>query len=191
MLIKSLLLSCFWGYLFTILIALQLAKQPQHLQGYCLTISQKTPLFYGLFLGLFGVSLGTLLGYLDNSHSLILMLSLALSLFDCKSHSYPLFIWLIACSILLYLQAFNGLVAVFLLLAVLSSIYPLRIGSGDWLYLAILAFVFNLQQILMVIQLASCLGILTCLLKKRNRLPFIPYLSIAYLLVLLYSLISN
>lgn len=119
------------------------------------------------------------------SQFLLLGTSLTLSLYDLKSHSFPLVVWLLAFILLSVLSTWQPATLVFLLLALIAEYKPIKIGSGDFLYLALLSLLQSFEALLWVIQLASCLGILRFAIKKDRELPFIPYLSLAYMLVLI------
>ena len=68
----------------------------------------------------------------------------------------------------------------FLVLGIISHVIDIRIGAGDFLFLSSCSLVFTLTEILILIQFASTTGILVfLLLKKKERLPFVPFLLLA------------
>ena len=78
---------------------------------------------------------------------------------------------------------------VFLFLGVLSAVYSIGIGAGDFLLLATFSLTFSSTKILFLIQIASILGILFFALKKeRDRIPFVPCLFLSYHVLLLYTM---
>ncbi len=123
------------------------------------------------------------LDYLNLAQLLALMLSLTLSLYDIKDQSFPVIIWILATALILTLSGIKTLAHILFLLGFIAELFDIGIGSGDFFYLSSLALIVNWQSLLWVIQLASLLGILACLLHKNKRIPFVPYLSLAYLIV--------
>ena len=68
----------------------------------------------------------------------------------------------------------------FLILGILAHFIDIHIGAGDFLFLASCAPIFSLTEMLILIQFASTTGILAfLLLKKKERLPFVPFLVLA------------
>ena len=131
------------------------------------------------------------LGWLDYPQFLLILLSLLLSAFDQRQHAFPLIVWLVFALMMLLTGPSVLLNYIWLILAFLAERFDLKIGSGDflWLFTASLALTF-LQEI-MVIQIASLLGIFYYFLfKKRNEIAFIPFLTIAYLMLLLWAQIQ-
>lgn len=116
----------------------------------------------------------------------ILYVSLLLSLFDLRDHSYPLIFWLFFTG---FLMIFYPITTVFLLLLTLAFLTEWKlksIGAGDFLFLASLSLVYPLSQLLWLIQIACLLGIATCLLLKNKKIPFVPYLSFSLLFTLFF-----
>jgi len=75
-------------------------------------------------------------------------------------------------------------------LGILAHFIDIRIGAGDFLFLASCALVFTLTEILILIQFASTTGILAfLLLKKKERLPFVPFLLLAACMIIFYKLL--
>ena len=80
--------------------------------------------------------------------------------------------------------------AFFLILGVMAHLIDISIGAGDFLFLASCALVFSLTEILIVIQFASTTGILSfLLLKKKERLPFVPFLLLAACVIIFGKLL--
>lgn len=67
----------------------------------------------------------------------------------------------------------------------------INIGSGDFLYLATIGLSLPLHQMLFIIQIGAWLGIIYCLVmrKMKKTIAFLPFLSIAYIIVTSYSLL--
>lgn len=119
--------------------------------------------------------------------TLFLFMSLMLSYFDRQSTSFPLCFWLIPHCILTLMQGLQ-LSPYFLLIMLVFAIFPLGMGAGDWAYLASLSLLLPLTDLLIVLQLATCLALIDFLGKKRKgTLPFLPFLHRASLLWLLGS----
>ncbi|MGE9904395.1 competence protein ComC [Streptococcus alactolyticus] len=64
----------------------------------------------------------------------------------------------------------------------------IKIGSGDFFYLASLSLGFSLTALLWVIELGSLAGILSYLLKRCKHIPLVPFLFLGYLLVIFFKL---
>ncbi len=73
-------------------------------------------------------------------------------------------------------------------IAILTEIFPLHIGSGDWLYLSLLAYSINYLQLVYCILFASAIALvyMLSLSVKKKELPFIPFLLLGYLLTLYF-----
>ncbi|EKF52055.1 prepilin peptidase [Lactococcus garvieae] len=114
-----------------------------------------------------------------------LLFSLLLSKFDIDSFSYPLSLGLFI-SILFFLCFPAHLLSYFCLaLAFLAHFFDINIGAGDFLWLFLASFSLSLNQMLYLLQIASFCGLFFLLIKKERKLPFIPFLSLAYLIVIL------
>ena len=76
----------------------------------------------------------------------------------------------------------------FLVLGIMAHFIDIRMGSGDFLFLASCALVFSVTELLILIQFASAMGILTFLpQKKKERLPFVPFLLLAATIIIFYQ----
>ena len=76
----------------------------------------------------------------------------------------------------------------FLALGIMAHFIDIRIGAGDFLFLASCALVFSATELLILIQIASATGILAFLLqKKEERLPFVPFLLLAATIIIFYQ----
>lgn len=116
---------------------------------------------------------------LDFSWVIICLTSLPLVYFDIKYHAYPLLIWAIIFVILLLTIDFNLLILICLILAGLTSILQLKIGSGDFLYLSLISFSISFFQIIFCLFIASSLALIYYLIfinKKEKEIPFLPFL---------------
>lgn len=58
-------------------------------------------------------------------------------------------VWLVFAGLVLALLGFNLPFFLFLLLAILAEIFPLKMGSGDFLYMALIALVFSYADLLL------------------------------------------
>lgn len=140
-----------------------------------------------LLSALLGVVLTLLLigGYLGMAELPILMMGLTLTIEDCQAKSYPLTIWLLGFSLASLFAGPNWLTLFLLILAVLAQMGYLPMGSGDFLYLAAISLILSFQQMIWLIQLASLTGLLGFIWqKKRDSLPFIPFIYVALLIIL-------
>ena len=122
---------------------------------------------------------------LDFLHFWTLLLSLLLSKFDIDSFSYPLSLGLFFAGIFFLCFPSNAWTYFWLGLAYFSYFFDIKIGAGDFLWLFLASFSLSLNQLLSLIQIACILGLCFLLIKKERKLPFIPFLSLAYLIVIL------
>ena len=128
-------------------------------------------------------------GYLSLPQLLTLLGAAVLAIYDLRFMEYPLFIWCCLHTLVLFLSGGNLLMLVFLLLAIGAHFFFIGIGAGDFLLLATFSLSFSSTQILILIQIASILGILVFALKKeRDRIPFVPCLFLSYHALLLYTM---
>ena len=128
-------------------------------------------------------------GYLSLPQLLTLLGAAVLAIYDLRFMEYPLFIWCCLHSLVLFLSGGNLLMLVFLLLAIGAHFFFIGMGAGDFLLLATFSLNFSFTKILILIQIASILGILVFALKKeRDRIPFVPCLFLSYHALLLYTM---
>lgn len=124
---------------------------------------------------------------LTPSQAILLATSLCLSLYDIKSHSFPFMIWLFVFIPMSLFYHWENMTVVLLLIGFLAEIKNIRMGSGDFLFLALLSLSISFQEMLWLIQIASGLGIIALMIKKDRELAFVPYLSVAYIFILIIS----
>ncbi|EHJ56715.1 peptidase, A24A (type 4 prepilin peptidase 1) family protein [Streptococcus urinalis 2285-97] len=86
-----------------------------------------------------------------------------------------------------FLYPINSLNIILLLLGLLCHLKSLHIGSGDFLFLSLFSFNHSLNVLLWPIQIASFLGLVYFGIQKKKELPFIPFLTIAYLIFQLFQ----
>ena len=128
-------------------------------------------------------------GFLSLPQLLTLLGAAVLAIYDLRFMEYPLFIWCCLHTLVLFLSGSNLLMLVFLLLAIGAHFFFIGMGAGDFLLLATFSLSFSSTQILILIQIASILGILVFALKKeRDRIPFVPCLFLSYHALLLYTM---
>ena len=115
---------------------------------------------------------------------------LTLGIYDFRHEEYPLIVWLIFHLILMICSSWNLIMAFFLIFGIIAHFIDIRIGAGDFLFLASCTLIFNLTEMLILIQFASTTGILAfLLLKKKERLPFVPFLLLAACMIILGKLL--
>lgn len=155
---------------------------------YCKT---SYPFWYALFeLGLGLLFLAYSLDYLPLGQVILITAGLTLSIYDLRHQEYPLLVWLAFHLFLMLCCSWNLVMAFFLILGVMAHIIDIRIGAGDFLFLASCALVFSLTEMLILIQFASTTGILAfLLLKKKERLPFVPFLLLAACVIIFGKLL--
>ena len=154
---------------------------------YCL---QTYPFWYCLFEVWSGLLfLACANGFLSLPRLLTLLGAAVLAIYDLRFMEYPLFIWCCLHALVLFLSGGNLLMLVFLLLAIGAHFFFIGMGAGDFLLLATFSLTFSSTKILILIQIASILGILVFALKKeRDRIPFVPCLFLIYHALLLYTI---
>ena len=157
----------------------------------CRYCKVRYPVWYALFeLGLGLLFLAWSVGFLTLGQVILVTAGLTLSIYDLRHQEYPLLVWLAFHLILMVCCGWNLAMAFFLILGVIAHLIDIRIGAGDFLFLASCALVFSLTEILIVIQFASTTGILSfLLLKKKERLPFVPFLLLAACVIIFGKLL--
>lgn len=150
---------------------------------------------YPFWYALFELSLGLLflaesVGFLTFGQVILITAGLTLGIYDFRHQEYPLLVWLIFHLILMVCSSWNLTMAFFLILGIIAHVIDIRIGTGDFLFLASCALVFTLTEILILTQFASTTGILAfLLLKKKERLPFVPFLLLAACMIIFGKLL--
>ena len=131
-------------------------------------------------------------GFLPIPHLLLLLSSCVLAIYDLRSMEYPLLLWLILHAFCLLFTGPTLLMGVFLFLGILSCLYSIGIGAGDFLLLATFSLTLSATQVLLVMQGASLIGLLTFLFKKeKDRIPFVPCLFLSYHALLFFTIFSR
>ena len=144
--------------------------------------------FFELFLGLFFLTFSW--GFLTLSQIILITAGLTLGIYDFRHQEYPLLVWLTFHLILMVSCGWNLVMIFFLILGILAHFIDIRIGAGDFLFLASCALIFSLTELLILIQFASTTGILAfLLLKKKERLPFVPFLLLAACMIIFCKLL--
>ena len=143
---------------------------------------------FELFLGLLFLTFS--LGSLTLGQLILITAGLTLGTYDFRHQDYPLLVWLIFHLILMFFCSWNLAMAFFLILGIIAHVIDIRIGAGDFLFLASCALIFSLTEMLILIQFASTTGILAfLLLKKKERLPFVPFLLLAACMIIFGKLL--
>ena len=115
---------------------------------------------------------------------------LTLGIYDFRHQEYPLLVWMTFHLILMASSGWNLVMVFFLALGILAHFIDIRMGAGDFLFLASCALVFSVTELLILIQFASATGILAFLLqKKKERLPFVPFLLLATCVIIFGKLL--
>lgn len=144
--------------------------------------------FFELCLGL--LFLAESVGFLTLGQVILITAGLTLGIYDFRHQEYPLIIWLIFHLILMVCCGLSLVMIFFLILGILAHFIDIRIGAGDFLFLASCSLVFTFTEILILIQFASTTGILAfLLLKKKERLPFVPFLLLAACMIIFGKLL--
>ena len=159
----------------------------------CRYCQSPLPYWYALFEGWSGLLfLLCYQGFLPIPHLLLLLGSCVLAIYDLRSMEYPLLLWLILHTLCLLCTSPTLLMGVFLFLGILSCLYSIGIGAGDFLLLASFSLTLSATQVLLVMQGASLIGLLVFLFKKeKDRIPFVPCLFLSYHALLFFTIFSR
>ena len=149
------------------------------------------PVWYALFeLGLGLLFLLYSWELLSLSQVILITAGLTLGIYDFRHQEYPLLVWMTFHLILMAGSGWNLVMVFFLVLGILAHFIDIRMGAGDFLFLASCALVFSATELLILIQFASATGILAFLLqKKKERLPFVPFLLLAACVIIFGKLL--
>ena len=149
------------------------------------------PVWYALFeLGLGLIFLVYSWGLLSLGQVILITAGLTLGIYDFRHQEYPLLVWMTFHLILMASSGWNLVMVFFLALGILAHFIDIRMGAGDFLFLASCALVFSVTELLILIQFASATGILAFLLKKKKeRLPFVPFLLLATCVIIFGKLL--
>ena len=157
----------------------------------CRYCNSSYPFWYALFeFGLGLLFLAFSWEFLTLGQLILITAGLTLGIYDLQHQEYPLIVWLIFHLILMACCNWNLAMAFFLILGIIAHVIDIRIGAGDFLFLASCSLVFTHTEMLILIQFASTTGILAfLLLKKKERLPFVPFLLLAACVIMVGKLI--
>ena len=149
------------------------------------------PVWYALFeLGLGLIFLAWSWELLALDQVILITAGLTLGIYDFRHQEYPLLVWMTFHLILMASSGWNLVMVFFLVLGMLAHFIDIRMGAGDFLFLASCAIVFSATELLILIQFASATGILAFLLqKKKERLPFVPFLLLATCVIIFGKLL--
>ena len=149
------------------------------------------PVWYALFeLGLGLIFLLYSWELLSLSQVILITAGLTLGIYDFRHQEYPLLVWMTFHLILMASSGWNLVMVFFLALGIVAHFIDIRMGAGDFLFLASCALVFSATELLILIQFASATGILAFLLqKKKERLPFVPFLLLAACVIIFGKLL--
>lgn len=155
----------------------------------CRYCKVRYPVWYALFeLGLGLIFLVYSWGLLSLGQVILITAGLTLGIYDFRHQEYPLLVWLTFHLILMAFCGWNLIMLFFLVLGIMTHFIDIRIGAGDFLFLSSCALVFSATELLILIQFASATGILAFLLqKKKERLPFVPFLLLAATIIIFYQ----
>ena len=157
----------------------------------CRYCKVRYPVWYALFeFGLGLLFLAESVGFLTLGQVILITAGLTLGIYDLRHQEYPLLVWLIFHLFLIVCCGWNLVMIFFLILGMLAHFIDIRIGAGDFLFLASCALIFSLTEMLILIQFSSTTGILAFLLqKKKERLPFVPFLLLAACMIIFGKLL--
>ena len=149
------------------------------------------PFWYALFeLGLGILFLAWSWEWISLGQVILITAGLTLGIYDFRHQEYPLLVWIVFHLLLMVCYGWNLVMIFFLVLGILAHFIDIRMGAGDFLFLASCALVFSATELLILIQFASATGILAFLLKKKKeRLPFVPFLLLAACVIIFGKLL--
>ena len=149
------------------------------------------PVWYALFeLGLGLIFLLYSWELLPLGQVILITAGLTLGIYDFRHQEYPLLVWIVFHLLLIVCSGWNLVMIFLLVLGILAHFIDIRMGAGDFLFLASCALVFSATELLILIQFASATGILAFLLqKKKERLPFVPFLLLATCVIVFGKLV--
>lgn len=157
----------------------------------CRYCKVRYPVWYALFelvLGLLFLLYSWKL--LSLGQVVLITAGLTLGIYDFHHQEYPLLVWMTFHLILITSSGWNLVMVSFLILGILAHFIDIRMGAGDFLFLASCALIFSVTELLILIQFASATGILAFILqKKKERLPFVPFLLLATCLIIFGKLL--
>ena len=157
----------------------------------CRYCKVRYPVWYVLFeLGLGLIFLVYFWGLLSLGQVILITAGLTLGIYDFRHQEYPLLVWLTFHLLLMAFCGWDLIMIFFLVLGIFAHFIDIRIGAGDFLFLSSCALVFSVTELLILIQFASATGILAFLLqKKKERLPFVPFLLLAACVIIFGKLL--
>ena len=127
---------------------------------------------------------------LSLSQVILITAGLTLGIYDFRHQEYPLLVWMTFHLILMVSSGWNLAMIFFLALGIVAHFIDIRMGAGDFLFLSSCSLVFSATELLILIQFASATGILAFLLqKKKERLPFVPFLLLAACVIIFGKLL--
>ena len=158
---------------------------------HCRYCKARYPVWYALFeLGLGLLFLAWSWELLSLEQVVLITAGLTLGIYDFRHQEYPLLVWMTFHLILMACSGWNLVMVFFLVLGIVAHFINIRMGAGDFLFLASCALVFSVTELLILIQFASATGILAFLLqKKKERLPFVPFLLLAACVIIFGKLL--
>ena len=157
----------------------------------CRYCKVRYPVWYALFeLGLGLLFLVWSWELLSLGQVVLITAGLTLGIYDFRHQEYPLLVWMTFHLILMAGSGWNLVMVFLLVLGIVAHFIDIRMGAGDFLFLASCALVFSATELLILIQFASATGILAFLLqKKKERLPFVPFLLLATCVIIFGKLL--
>ena len=157
----------------------------------CRYCKARYPVWYALLeLGLGLLFLAWSLELLSLGQVILITAGLTLGIYDFRHQEYPLLIWMTFHLILMACFGWNLVMVFFLILGIMAHFIDIRMGAGDFLFLASCSLIFSVTELLILIQFASATGILAFLMqKKKERLPFVPFLLLAACMIIFGKLL--
>lgn len=125
----------------------------------CRYCKVRYPVWYALFeLGLGLLFLFYSWELLSLGQVVLITAGLTLGIYDFHHQEYPLLVWMTFHLILIASSGWNLVMVSFLILGILAHFIDIRMGAGDFLFLASCALVFSVTELLILIQFGFCDG---------------------------------
>ena len=110
------------------------------------------PFWYALFeLGLGLLFLAWSWGWISLGQVILITAGLTLGIYDFRHQEYPLLVWLTFHLILMAFCGWSLIMLFFLVLGIIAHFIDIRMGSGDFLFLASCALVFSVTELLILL----------------------------------------
>ena len=128
------------------------------------------PVWYALFeLGLGVIFLLYPRELLSLGQVILITAGLTLGIYDFRHQEYPLLVWIVFHLLLMVCSGWNLVMVFFLVLGILAHFIDIRMGAGDFLFLASCSLIFSATELLILIQFALLRGFFPFSCKRKRK----------------------